>query len=126
MYVCTPKSITHRRFAPRDANSVTELDIDVVELKELQAETCPRISAADLIRLVSEGGDDEVVVIDLRNKTDFRKSHVYNSINIPFTSISLSDVRLDALGVPKLDQILSGKIVIVVHTFHENSVLVSD
>ena len=123
MYQNTPKSVCHRKFAPRKA--VTPLDIDVIELKELQQETCPRISAADLIQLVSEGGEEVVVVLDLRNKMDYRKSHIYNSINIPFTSISLSDERLEALGVPNLEQTLQRKIVIVVHTVHENAVLVS-
>lgn len=125
MYQNTPKSVCHRKHAPRRASSVTPLDIDVIELKELQQETCPRISAADLIQLVSEGGEEIVVVLDLRNKMDYRKSHIYSSINIPFTSISLSDERLEALGVPNLEQTLQRKIVIVVHTVHENAVLVS-
>lgn len=125
MYVCTPKSVAFRKHAPRNASTVTALDIDVVELKELQQETCPRISAADLIQLVSEGGDEAVVVLDLRNKMEFRKSHIYNSVNIPFTSVSLGDVRLEALGVPNLEQILQRKIVVVVNTMHENAVLFS-
>lgn len=124
MYVNTPKSVSHRKHAPRNKSAVTDLDIDVIELRELQEETCPRISAADLIQLVSDG-NKQAVVIDLRNKMDFRKSHIYNSINIPFTSISLGDVRLEALGVPNLEQLLQRKIVIIVNNFHENSVLVS-
>lgn len=123
MYLSTPKSVSFRKHAPR-VSPVTDLDIDVVELRELQEETCPRISAADLIQLVSDGGD-QVVVIDLRNKADFRKSHIYNSINIPFTSISLGDERLEALGVPNLEQMLQRKIVVIINNFHENAVLFS-
>lgn len=125
MYQNSPKSVSHRKHAPRNASSVTDLDIDVVELKDLQAETCPRISATDLIQLVSEGGEDVVVVLDLRNKMEFQRRHIYNSINIPFTSISLGDERLEALGVANLEQILQRKIVVVVNTMHENAVLVS-
>lgn len=120
----TPKSICHRKYVMRDPESVTALDIDEITLKELQQETCPRISASDLIRLVSEG-DDKAVVIDLRNKSDFRRSHIYSSINIPFSSISLSDQRLEALGVPNLEKKMSEKIVILVNNLHENAVLVS-
>lgn len=125
MYQNTPKSVAYRKHAPRNASSVTALDIDGIELKELQEETCPRISAADLIQLVSEGGEEVVVVLDLRNKMEFQKRHIYGSINIPFTSISLGDVRLEALGVPNLELILQRKIVVVVNTMHENAVLVS-
>lgn len=125
MYQNTPKSVAYRKHAPRNAGSVTALDIDVIELRELQGETCPRISAADLLQLVSEGGEEVVVVLDLRNKMEFQKRHIYSSINIPFTSISLGDVRLEALGVPNLEQILQRKIVVVVNTMHENAVLVS-
>lgn len=124
MYLSTPKSICHRKYVARDPESVTALDIDEVTLKELQQETCPRISASDLIRLVSEG-PDQAVVIDLRNKMEFRRSHIHSSINIPFTSISLGDQRLEALGVPHLDRKISEKIVIVVNNLHENAVLVS-
>lgn len=126
MYVSTPKSVSHRKHAGnRSASAVTALDIDGVELKELQSETCPRISAADLIQLVSEGGEDVVVVLDLRNKQEFRRAHIYSSINIPFTSVSLGDVRLEALGVTNLEQTLQRKIVVVVNNQHENAVLVS-
>lgn len=125
MYQGTPKSVSHRKFAPRCESSVTALDIDVVELKELQQETCSRISAADLIRLVSEDGEEVVVVLDLRNKMEYQKRHIFGSINIPFTSVSLGDVRLEALGVPNLEEILKRKIVVVVNTMHENAVLVS-
>lgn len=95
-----------------------------MELKDLQTERCPRISANDLIRLVNEKSD-EVVVIDLRSHLEFNRAHLNGSINIPFASISLSEVRLDALQVPDLETRLANQnVVAVVSTMHENAILV--
>lgn len=123
MYLSTPKSVTHRKHVIRKDSDVTPLDIDCVELTDLQKELCPRISANDLILLVSEG-TDTAVVIDLRSKSEFRKSHIYKSINVPFTSVLLGDTRLEALNVPDLEKSLTNKVVIVVSNLHENAVLV--
>lgn len=81
------------------------------------------MSANDLIDLVNNK-PDEVVVIDLRNNLEFKRVWLKNSINIPFTSISLGDVRLDALNVPDLELKLTNKIVVVVSNLHDNTVLV--
>jgi TBC domain-containing protein kinase-like protein len=50
---------------------------------------------------------------------------IVNSINIPFTSVSLSDIRLDSLNVPELDKELANRIVIIISVSHENAVLFS-
>lgn len=95
-----------------------------MELKDLQTERCPRISANDLIHLVNEKSD-EVVVIDLRSHLEFNRAHLNGSINIPFASISLNDVRLDALKVPDLEiRLANQNVVAVVSTMHENAILV--
>lgn len=94
-------------------------------LKDLQTERCPRISANDLIHLVNEK-PDEVCVIDLRGHLEFNRAHLKDSINIPFASISLNDVRLDALKVTDLEnRLMNRNVVAVVSTMHENAILVS-
>lgn len=94
-----------------------------IELKVLQAERCPRISANDLISLVNEK-PDEVVSIDLRSHLEYNRAHSKCSINIPFASISIADVRLDALNIPDLELKLANRNVVVLSTSHENAVLV--
>lgn len=92
-------------------------------MKDLQAERCPRISANDVIEL-NRDRPDEIAVIDLRSHLDFNRAHLKNSINIPFASISLSDVRLEALNVPDLEGRLSNRVVVVASNSHENAILV--
>lgn len=99
-------------------------DINGIELKELQEERCPRISANDLIELHGQT-PDEIAVIDLRSHLEFNRAHLKDSINIPFSSISLGDVRLEALNIPDLEARLTNKIVVIASNSHENAVLVS-
>lgn len=99
-------------------------DINGIELKELQDERCPRISANDLIELQNEK-PDEIAVIDLRNHSEYARAHLKDSINIPFASISLADVRLEALNIADLEARLTNRVVVVASNLHENAVLVS-
>lgn len=93
-----------------------------IELKDVQNERCPRIGANDVIELKSQR-PQEIVVIDLRSHLEFNRAHLKDSINIPFASISLGDVRLDAL-VPDLEARLANRVVVVASNSHENSILV--
>lgn len=99
-------------------------DVSDVELKDLQNERCPRMSANDLLDLVNNR-PDEVAVLDLRNSLEFKRVYLKNSINVPFTSVALGDVRLEALNVPDLEARLANRVVVVVSTLHDNAVLVS-
>lgn len=89
----------------------------------MQNERCPRISANDVIELQCKK-PEEIIVIDLRSHLEFNRAHLKASINIPFASISLSDVRLDALNVPDLESRLSNRNVVVASNVHENAILV--
>lgn len=93
-------------------------------MKDLQNERCPRISANDVIELRSEK-PEEITVIDLRSHLEYHRAHLKDSINIPFASISLSDVRLEALNVPDLEGRLTNRIVVIASNSHENAILVS-
>lgn len=55
---------------------------------------------------------------------EFNRAHLKNSINIPFASISLNDIRLDALNIPDLEDRLANRVVTVVSVMHENAILV--
>lgn len=93
-----------------------------MQLSDIQNERSPRISANDLVKLLNT--PESVAIIDLRTNMDYKRAHIDGSINIPFTSLSLGDVRLDALNVDNLESRLANKIVVVFSTFHENSILV--
>lgn len=95
-----------------------------MELCDLQNELCPRISAKDTVRLLIDS-PERISVIDLRSSLEYKRAHIENSINIPFTSVSLGDVRLDALNVPDLEKLLANRVVVVVSLLHENAIFVS-
>lgn len=92
-------------------------------MKDLQNERCPRISANDVVKLNNEN-PEEIAVIDLRSHLEYNRAHLKDSINIPFASISLSDVRLEALNVPDLEGRLTNRVVVVASNSHENAILV--
>lgn len=66
-----------------------------------------------------------MVLIDLRSDIEFKRAHVKNSINIPFTSVTLEAPLISTLNVVDLEQRLTKRIVVVADTMHENAVLVS-
>lgn len=69
MYLCTPKSISFRKYVLRVDKKLDPLDINNIELSELQNEVCPRISANDLLELILHE-PERVAVIDLRNNLE--------------------------------------------------------
>lgn len=91
-------------------------------LSDIQNERCPRISASDLVNLLNNS--ETAAVIDLRGSVEYKRAHIAGSINIPFTSVSLNDVRLEALNVDNLKNYVSNKTVVIVATFHDTAVLV--
>lgn len=98
-------------------------DVNGVELNDLQHERCPRISANDLVKILTESPNG-LIVIDLRNQLEFKRAHLKDSINIPFASVSLSDIRLKALNTSDLEHRLANRVVVVASNLHENAVLV--
>lgn len=101
-------------------------DVSGLELSDLQNELCPRISAKDTVRLLTDH-PERICVIDLRSSLEYRRVHIENSINIPFTSVSLGDVRLrnESLNVQGLDKLMANRVVVVVSLLHENAILFS-
>jgi len=65
-----------------------------------------------------------VMVFDLRPQHDYKRWHIENSINLPFTNLMFSDRRLEALNInPKS---LQDKIVVIIGISHENSCLFAE
>ncbi|GAB0099395.1 TBC domain-containing protein kinase-like protein [Sergentomyia squamirostris] len=124
LYLCTPKSLTYRKYVSRERDP-GQFDVQDIELEDLKREMCPRISANDLVDLL-QNNPNRLCVIDLRNSTDFRRAHLANSINIPFTSVLLGDKRLSALGVSNLEASVSNHVVVIVSSLHENAILFSN
>ncbi|XP_053949913.1 TBC domain-containing protein kinase-like protein [Anastrepha ludens] len=121
MYECTPKSVSHRFHVLREA-PLSEFDITPdVTLMHLQAEMCPRISANDFTHLLHHTPTD-MLALDLRSAVEFAHVRVPLSINIPFATAQISEPRLEALGVPQLEEMLSGRTVICISNTHEHAV----
>ncbi|KAH8387042.1 hypothetical protein KR093_004227, partial [Drosophila rubida] len=122
MYECTPKSITHRQHALRtQAPHVLDIGLAEVELKHLQSEQCPRISAKDVYQMLQQA-PNELALIDLRSVVEYSRVHVPHSINIPFATVLLGEQRLEALNVPYLEAQLRGRVVVCVSNIHQHAV----
>lgn len=88
-YAETPRSITFRTHEQQSAVRDPLLDMTPVPLTQLQAEFCPRISAADMLLLLQT--PDRVAVVDIRNIDEHCAETVPGSISIPFNLIALSE-----------------------------------
>ncbi|XP_068141174.1 TBC domain-containing protein kinase-like protein [Drosophila tropicalis] len=122
MYEATPKSITHRQHAvPQQPLHPLDIGIGDVQLKHLQTEQCPRISAKDVQHLLMHSSS-ELALIDLRGILEYSHVHVPHSINIPFATVQLGEQRLDALNVPQLEAQLRGRIVVCVSNIHQHAI----
>lgn len=96
-FKATPKSITEREHDNEAYRTKDCYDISGVTLQDLKKERHPRISARDVIDLVRNRPDD-ILIIDIRNMTQFNRCSVINSVNIPFSSISFTDNKLENIG----------------------------
>lgn len=117
------KIVTSKRFEDFISDLLLFQDISGITVSDIQNERCPRISANDLVDLL-RGDPEATAVIDLRGSAEYKRAHIDGSINIPFTSISLNDVRLETLNVDNLKNFISNRIVVIVSTLHDNAVLV--
>ncbi|EDS38908.1 conserved hypothetical protein [Culex quinquefasciatus] len=123
MYQFTPKSVTYRKFALHEEEpGEFDLKYSDDDHGEVQAELYPRLSVYDLIRLLRDR-PASVAILDLRSNLEHKKVAIENSVNVPFSSVSLKESRLDVLNVPRLEAYLRRKIVVVVATAHESAML---
>ncbi|XP_072385061.1 TBC domain-containing protein kinase-like protein [Diabrotica undecimpunctata] len=93
----TPGSITDREHDNESFRIRDEFDISGVTLQDLKKERYPRISAKDVIDLV-RSKPDKLIIIDIRNLVEFNRCCVINSINIPFSSVSFKENKIENIG----------------------------
>nr|XP_015916807.2 TBC domain-containing protein kinase-like protein isoform X1 [Parasteatoda tepidariorum] len=136
VFCSTPKSITYRmhespnpkqkkrfesntKFSKADSVADSGLTMKPIPLHELISETCPRISAEDLLDLLDILPDSKtrarsqsikLLVIDIRPNDEYSKGALPNSINIPFSSAFTSDGIVDS----PIIRSYKGKIITVV------------
>ncbi|KAJ8921997.1 hypothetical protein NQ315_008635 [Exocentrus adspersus] len=110
----TPKSITAREHENEEFSRKDKYDISGVTLDELKKERCPRISANDVVDLI-RNHPDKVLLVDIRNIVQFNRSSVVGSINIPFSSVSFSENKIENVGQHSSAlKNAKGKIVVVI------------
>lgn len=62
-----------------------------IPVADLQAELCPRISAANLLELLQRK-KQKLVTVDIRTTEEYSRGTVPGSVHIPWTSGSLPDM----------------------------------
>ncbi|KAG5683837.1 hypothetical protein PVAND_013100 [Polypedilum vanderplanki] len=122
MYEKTPKSITFRKHVLR-TEELEIFDINNISLSDIQKEISPRISANDLIFLL-KNKPNNIFVFDLRPQSDYKRWHIQNSINLPYTNLILSDRRLESINIEK--NLLMDKIVVIISVSHDNANLFAE
>ena len=108
IFSVTPSSCLYRQHAV-NANSIspvvsnTGLDYVPVELAELRAQMCARVSARDLVDMY-DTNRLSVLVLDVRPPAEFAKFYISNSVNVPFESVNLNRIT----QLLETSQLLSG------------------
>lgn len=136
IFCSTPKSITYRvhenmnpkagipfvvtrlKITTDEEAAYPDLVMTPVPLNELKSETCPRISAEDLLDLLDlpdsknkgKAQNVKILVVDIRSNEEYCRGSLLKSINIPFDTAFLSDGTLDH---PSLRN-CKGKIIVII------------
>jgi len=98
LYCSTPRSITYRQHAlepekPAGSEINTELEMSPIPVADLQAELCPRISAADLLDLLQRK-KQKLMTVDIRTTEEYSRGTVPGSVHIPWSSGSVPDMSM--------------------------------
>ncbi|KAE8749565.1 hypothetical protein FOCC_FOCC003831 [Frankliniella occidentalis] len=123
-YCCTPRSTTFRQHerCPSKAGLKNkpchpDLEMSAQTVAELQAESCPRISGADLLDLLdsSKFPRPKVMVIDIRSPELYNVGSAPGSINIPHSRFDLTQEIPQLPSCPEVNILLQnrGKILVV-------------
>ncbi|XP_012267858.2 TBC domain-containing protein kinase-like protein [Athalia rosae] len=120
MYHKTPNSITYRRHQFDQSKATNWID------PEPGTEKMPRISIEDFLNLL-QNNPRRMIVVDIRNNTQYERSAVLGSINIPFTSVQLSHIDITTLG-PHGESLANNKdnIVVIIGQHDQNNALFAD
>ncbi|KAK3907313.1 TBC domain-containing protein kinase-like protein [Frankliniella fusca] len=123
-YCCTPRSTTYRqhercpgKISQKNKPYHPDLEMSAQSVAELQAESCPRISGADLLDLLdsSKFPRPKVLVVDVRNPELFHLGTAPGSINIPHSRFDLTQESPPLPACPEANILLQnrGKILVV-------------
>ncbi|CAH1185880.1 unnamed protein product [Phyllotreta striolata] len=96
-FKATPTSITAREHDNDEYRTKDEYDITGVTLSDLKRERYPRVSARDVIDMIRTN-PRKILVIDIRNMVQFNRCCIINSINIPFSSVSFTENKIENVG----------------------------
>ncbi|KAL2739539.1 TBC domain-containing protein kinase-like protein [Vespula maculifrons] len=120
MYQNTPPSITYRKHQFNRLKEMNWTD------PEPGTEKMPRISVDDFLNLLNNT-PEKVIAVDVRNNIQFERGAVIGSINIPFTSVQLSQTNIDTLG-PHAKPLVDNKncIVVIIGPHDQNNALFAD
>ncbi|XP_043483244.1 TBC domain-containing protein kinase-like protein isoform X1 [Leptopilina heterotoma] len=120
MYQKTPTSITYRKHQFDQTKSANWIE------PEPGTEKMPRISVEDFLRLLDEN-PEKLIIVDIRSNTQFERSSVKGSINIPFTSVQLSQTNLETLG-PQTKPLAENKerLVVIISPNDQNNALFAE
>ncbi|XP_047121635.1 TBC domain-containing protein kinase-like protein isoform X3 [Schistocerca piceifrons] len=121
MYCNTPRSVTYRQHelpVKTETNVNPDLEMSPIPLSELQKEFCPRISAANLLELMdikqNKFSKSKVVVVDVRPPDEYNRGAIPSSINIPFSTVNLSENQLPPGPENSILHSHKGKVITVV------------
>ncbi|XP_076656002.1 TBC domain-containing protein kinase-like protein [Halictus rubicundus] len=120
MYQSTPASITYRKHQFNQPKDVHWSE------PEPGTERMPRICVDDLLNLL-DNNPERLIIVDIRNNIQFERDAVAGSINIPFTSVQLSQTQIETLG-PQAKPIAENKnsIVVIIGPLDQNNALFAD
>ncbi|KAK5650705.1 hypothetical protein RI129_001734 [Pyrocoelia pectoralis] len=116
-YSTTPKSITARTQQSEKCVYVTTMGIPA---QDLNKEKFPRISVDDVVNLI-RNDSERIIIIDIRNPTQYARSSAKGSINIPCSSITFGEVNIENVGMhSSLLKNNKDKIVVIIGTEETN------
>jgi TBC domain-containing protein kinase-like protein len=137
-------------FKERDVSIPGHADVEMITLKQLKEEACPRISVSDLVFLC--GLEEEVLtvdsntgmrskspspnpkptperkkpkskatVVDIRSQQEFNRGHVPRSLNLPQGQSIMPDGTITLTGDGPQVMKLKGKPIIIIGNKHNNT-----
>ncbi|XP_066591371.1 TBC domain-containing protein kinase-like protein [Prorops nasuta] len=120
MYQATPASITHRK------HQFNNLKVTEWVEPEVGTERMPRISVDNFLSLF-DNTPEKMIVVDIRNNIQFERGAILGSINIPFTSVQLSQTQVNTLG-PQAQPLAENKnrTVVIIGPNDQNNALFAD
>ncbi|XP_028047204.1 TBC domain-containing protein kinase-like protein isoform X2 [Monomorium pharaonis] len=120
MYQNTPASITYRKHQYNTAKDTNWIE------PEAGTEKMPRISVDDFLNLYNNSLN-KIIVVDVRSNIQFERGAILGSINIPFTSVQLSQTHIDTLG-PHAKPLIDNKtsVVVIIGPHDQNNALFAD